>query len=269
VAEAFADLATRDAGWRHAIGRPDGPGWIAGEALRDARNGPLHDLLLRIGAGLRTGDRRTIAASFAVRFGWASGVAIGPYLRHRIVPDAGLEHLAFRFSPAGAFEQAALAVPRGAVIEGDPRASHPSITTAPDAASLRRVLRATLVGQSEPIVAALSAWSGFARRGTWGLLTSAWVSQFTAHTGSPRDHRTLLPEIDALFAGSDLVATMRPALQAVTCGGVTHLCQRRASCCREYLLPQGTLCASCPLVSEEERLSRNRDWMRQQLGPWA
>jgi len=45
----------------------------------------------------------------------------------------------------------------------------------------------------------------------------------------------------------------------------THLYQRHASCCRYYLLPQGQLCASCPLVSQEERLERNAEWMQKQL----
>ncbi len=50
----------------------------------------------------------------------------------------------------------------------------------------------------------------------------------------------------------------------VTYLDATHLYQRRASCCRIYLLPRMELCASCPLVSQEERLAR-RAWMKTQL----
>jgi hypothetical protein len=32
-----------------------------------------------------------------------------------------------------------------------------------------------------------------------------------------------------------------------------------------YLLPQGNLCASCPLVSHDERLRRNAEFMERQL----
>jgi hypothetical protein len=74
-----------------------------------------------------------------------------------------------------------------------------------------------------------------------------------------------LPTIEAFFAGTDVVARMRPLMHAVSYRDVTHLYQRRASCCRYYLLPQGDLCASCPLVSHEERLARNLAWMQQQL----
>jgi len=58
---------------------------------------------------------------------------------------------------------------------------------------------------------------------------------------------------------------MQPRMHAVTMDGVTHLYLRRASCCRYYLLPQGDLCASCPLVSHDERLRRNREFMAKQL----
>jgi FhuF 2Fe-2S C-terminal domain len=48
-------------------------------------------------------------------------------------------------------------------------------------------------------------------------------------------------------------------------GRAINVVQHRASCCRIYLLPQKELCASCPLVSQEERLERNQAWMKTQL----
>jgi len=250
------------------FGRPTGPGWIAGEDLRDAGAGPVHDLLLRIGACARTTDRRTIAASFAMRFGWASAIAIEGYLRARRVPDVALGNASFLFRPSTFFERVALHGPRGWCLVGDDDAES-SLTTVPNVDALCRALRATLADQAAPVVEALFRWSGFARRGTWGMLTSAWVSQFTTY-GEPRDdQRGLLPELDAFFAGDDLVAAMRPRLHAVSVGRATHLFQRRASCCRIYLLPGNDLCASCPLVGDDERLTRNRAWMASQLARQA
>ena len=70
----------------------------------------------------------------------------------------------------------------------------------------------------------------------------------------PRDdQRGLVTELDAFFAGDDIVAAMRPRMHAVSVDGATRLYQRRASCCRMYLLPGGSLCTSCPLVGDEER----------------
>lgn len=238
------------AAWAVEIGRPEGPGWIAGDHLRDARRGPFNELLLRIGERARTRDRRTIAASFALRFGWSSAMAIAPYVRDRFVPDIGLDNVSFKFTASTSFERAAIHVLRGVAPDGG------------DEHALLRTLRRALTSQAEPIVDALFAWSGFAKRGTWGMLTSSWASQFTDLAADPNDQRDIQPLIESLFAGDDVVAAMQPRMQAVTCGSSTHLYQRRASCCRYYLLPAGELCASCPLVSDQERLARNRAWMR-------
>ena len=178
------------------------------------------------------------------------------------MPDVGLDNVSFKFKESTFFERTAIYCPRGVVVDGDARAQHPSIATVSDAAELLCTLRRALVAQSEPVVDALYEWSGFARRGTWGMLTSSWAAQFTGLCENPDDQRGVQPVIEDLFDGPDVVAAMRPRLHAVTYGAATHLYQRRASCCRCYLLPQGELCASCPLVSEEERLRRNREWMK-------
>jgi hypothetical protein len=250
VEEAFRALRSLNASWNVEIGRPAGAGWIHGEDLRDATRGPFNDLLIRIGERAKTADRRTIAASFSLRFGWASAMAIAPYLRYQCVPHVGLDNVAFKFKESTFFERTAIYDPRGMVGERD---------------LLLPVLRAELVGQAEPVVEALFQWSGFARRGTWGMITSSWASQFTGLCETPDDQRDMLPVIEALFAGDDEAARMQPRMHAVTWEQATHLYQRRASCCRYYLLPQGDLCASCPLVSHEQRMQLNLDWMKTQL----
>jgi hypothetical protein len=260
----FAALAALNASWRVEVGRPAGAGWITGDALREADSGPFNELLRRIGERDRTRDRRTIAASFAVRFGWASALAIAPYLRHRCVPDVSLANVSFKFSPSTFFERPAIHDARGVVVAGDPRSTHPTMTTVSSDAALLRALRDALAAQGDPVVDALHRWSGFARRGTWGMLTSSWASHFTGLCDTPDDQRPVRPILDRFFAGTDVVAAMQPRMHAVTCGPVTHLFQRRASCCRWYLLPQGELCASCPLVPQEARLQRNAAWMQAQ-----
>jgi FhuF 2Fe-2S C-terminal domain len=261
----FDDLRAGEPSLHVELGMPAGPGWIAGADLRAAGTGPFHALLLRIGECARTADRRTIAASFAMRFGWASGMAIAPCLRARCVPDVSLDNTSFRFGASTFFQHAAIHDARGWVVAGDDRAKHSAIATVPDADALRRALRTALVDQSVDVVEALYQWSGFARRGTWGMLTSAWASQFTAIAEPRDDQRGLTAELDAFFAGDDIVAAMKPRMHAVSVDGATHLYQRRASCCRLYLLPGGELCASCPLVGDAERLTRNRAWMRSQM----
>jgi ferric iron reductase protein FhuF len=71
-----------------------------------------------------------------------------------------------------------------------------------------------------------------------------------------------LPIIEAFFQGADDIACMQPKMRPVSLRNITHLYHRRSSCCRYYLVPHGSLCASCPLLSEEEREARNLEWMK-------
>jgi hypothetical protein len=266
VVDIYSCLRSLNASWAVHVGRPaDAPGWVHGEALTDAFSGSFNDLLRNIGERAKTSDKRTIAASFCLRYGWASAMAIAPYLRYHCVPDVALANISLKFKESTFFERTAIHEPRGVMVTGDPRAAHPSIAVVASNHELVRELRRALADQATPVVESLYQWSGFARRGSWGMITSSWASQFTGLSENRRDHREVWPDIDALFAGEDIVAAMRPLMHAVTFKEHTHLYQRRASCCRYYLLPQGDLCASCPLVSHEERLARNQEWMQQQI----
>ncbi len=262
IVEIYAALRAFNASWSVEVGRPSGNGWIAGAELRVASTGRFNDLLRSIGESAGTADRRTIAASFALRYGWSSAMAIAPLLKHSCVPDVSLDNISLKFHETGFFERTAIHEARGVMVAADPRASHPTITTVADPYQLLRSLRSALMTQAIPVVDALYEWSGFARIGTWGMLTSSWAAHVTNLVGEGRDQRPALPLLEAFFAGDDLVAKMQPKLHALTYRGVTHLYQRRASCCRIYLLPQMELCASCPLVSHEERFARNLEWMK-------
>jgi len=59
IAEIYDALRACNASWSVDIGRPSGPGWIAGADLRDALAGPFNELLLRIGS--RQGSGRCCA----------------------------------------------------------------------------------------------------------------------------------------------------------------------------------------------------------------
>ncbi len=189
-------------------------------------------------------------------------MAVAPYLRYQCVPDVRLDNVSFKFRASTFFERTAIYEPRGFVVASDPRGRDASMSVVPDPSALLRTIRDLLVAQSGPMVDALCEWSGFARLGTWGMLTSSWASQFTNLWLDRRDQRSVGPVLDRFFEGDDVVAQMRPTMHAVEYGGAVHLYQRRASCCRYYLVPDGALCASCPLVSHDERLVRNREWMK-------
>ena len=143
--------------------------------------------------------------------------------------------------------------------------NHPLVESAADIDILLCALRQELEQQAAPVVNAIYEWSGFSRKGSWGMITSSWVSHFVTIFGRLGNQIDSLPIIQKLFEGGDEIARMKPRLHPVTQRNVTHVYQRRASCCRYYLLPQGDLCASCPLVSDDERIKRNVAWMDQNL----
>jgi hypothetical protein len=252
-----AALQAIDAKWRVEIGAPgNSSGWICGTEFARGKEGPFHFLLTRIGERLRTGDRRTVAASFALRFGWSAWVAIVPYIADRCVPEVSLDNISLKFGENTLHERTAIHSPRGACLRSDARSSHPLLRSAEDSHALLRLLRSQLLEQTQPVVEALYEWSGFSRKGAWGQVTSAWTSHFVNAYGRLGGQEQALPVLQAFFEGDDEVSRMQPKVYRVTQGDVTRhvtqLRQRRASCCRYYLLPQGSLCASCPLVSPEE-----------------
>jgi ferric iron reductase protein FhuF len=254
VAHVFEALRHINPSWTVELGRPvPGDGWISGAELVNPSSGPLHELLQRIGARVQTADRRTIAALYAMRFGWASAMAIAPYVKFTAVPDVSLENVSLKFTPSTFLERMAIHEPSG--VAGK----------AGDRHLLRQALRQQLTAQAVPVVEALHQWSGFAPRGTWGMLTSSWAAHLINLSADGPDQRGVLPELQRFFEGDDLAAVMQPRVHPVTYRDATHLYQRRASCCRFYLVPEGELCASCPLVSQEERIARNVAWMKQQL----
>ncbi len=186
-------------------------------------------------------------------------MAIAPYLRFRCVPDVSLDNIAIRFNASAFVEGTAVYEARGTVAAGDPRAQQTSMSTVPDDHALLRALRVALVAQSAPVVATLYRWSAFAERAMWGVLTSLWASHFVALWPSGDDQRPLVQMLDAFFAGDDIVRAMRPDVTASESGGALHLQLRRASCCRFYLVRGGSLCASCPLVAENDGRVRAAD----------
>ncbi len=265
----YQELQALHPTWSVDMGRPHGPGWIIGTDLRMASAGPFNGLLSRIGERLHTADRRTIAAAFALRYGWSAGMAIAPYVLGDCVPTLTLENVSFKFRDDTLFERVALHHPTGVMLSQAGGAPRPLMEWLPSQEALLHWLRTSLVHQAEPIVDALYAWSRCARKGLWGMITSSWGAQFMQICGAIDAQPSGLQYVVPFFAGSDIVAQMQPSFYLVTYRQVTHVYHRRATCCRYYLLPQGHYCASCPLLSQAERIEHNHTWMQHLLEPSA
>jgi hypothetical protein len=193
-------------------------------------------------------------------------MAIAPYLKHGCVPDISLENISLKFKESTFFERTAIHEPRGVMTIADPAANHPAVTTVADRHELLSALRSALVSQAMPVVEALHEWSGFARRGTWGMLTSSWAAHITSLHGDSRDQRPALPILRAFFAGDDVVAIMQRGCTRVTCLGATIT----VSAAREllpHLSPARTMSCARAVRSclDEERVDRNLAWMKTQL----
>jgi hypothetical protein len=258
----YRELQALHPNWYVEIGKPSGAGWIAGTDLRTAKQGPFNVLLSDIGARLYTSDRRTIAASFALRYAWSSGIAIAPYLLYHCVPKISLDNVSFKFRANTSFERAALHGPEGVMLQQERVLEHPCVELISSPKALLSRLRDALVQQAEPIVAALYNWSHFSIRGSWGLITSSWGAQFFNIFSEIDGQERGLPHVRQLFEGTDVVSQMQPDFYPVTYRHVTHVYHRRASCCRFYKIPQGQLCASCPIVPQEERVRQNLAYMK-------
>ena len=95
------------------------------------------------------------------------------------------------------------------------------------------------------------------------MITSSWGSQFVAIMQRVNAQEAGWTEAEHFFDGHDLVAQMRPAFYLVTYHQRTRIFHRRSACCRYYLMPKGSYCASCPLIPDKERIVRNKVWMEQ------
>lgn len=236
-------LAAMNPRWGVELGTRSGPGWLRGRDLRNARVGPFNAFLAELGRKGDTSDRRTIAASFALRFGWSSGAMIAAYVFHACVPRMALDNVSFFFSERALFERLAV---------------HSAIDVASSAPELRACLREDLIRQAEAVVEALSNWSHLSAKGLWGLMASSWGGQFVSVLrASDHTPASTIECVRRFFDGDDVVFQMQPNLYRVTIGDVSGVYYRAAACCRHYLRPEKQYCAMCPLISQEDRVRRN------------
>ncbi|HTU57671.1 MAG TPA: (2Fe-2S)-binding protein [Polyangiales bacterium] len=255
--EAYATLRRTNANWHVHEGEPTEPGWLRAHALTDPNTGPLADLLRRIGERLKSEDKKVVACSFLLRFAWSAAAAVGPFLVARCVPDMSLENSALKFSAdAALFERVALFELRGA--------PEPSGRGSRDAHAR---LRNTLLQQATPVVEALHAWSGMPLRSLWGQVLSSWSLQFVSILTELGDPLRALDETAAFFASPELAHRCPPQLYAVEHASLTRVYHCRGSCCLYYKTGAGSYCASCPLITQEQRLARNRAWMEELSRP--
>jgi ferric iron reductase protein FhuF len=252
--------------WYVEFGRRSGNGWIPGDALLRPNVPPFSNLLARIGERLMTTDRKVIAASFALRFGWSAAAAVAPYLLKQCVPDLSLDNVSLRFSMHTFFEKLSLHDSDAVVLDDSSRDNAGESGPGP---ALQAALRNTLVAQATPVVSALHEWSQFSARAIWGQIASSWGAQFTAILGHLDRHAEALEQARTFFDTPGFIRGMSPRFYPVMHCNVSRIYHRRASCCLYFRLPTGNYCASCPLIPQAESVRRNKEWIEKTVARTA
>jgi len=239
------------------VGHCESEDWTAAIDFQNANKGPFNDLLVNIGKRAKTDDKKIIAAAFAARLGWASVGAIAPLLLIGNLPILNEKGFALRFNTQTLFT--------GIHFYKDHWCNEASITdTYFDHLSLVplekvEILFPTLMDglhqQLLPIMEALYSWSRFSRRGAWGQIYASWGSVFKMV--ADQAEQDILPYIRHFFSKPMMYPTMAPDFYTLAVPYNTKVFHRRASCCLYYRLPQGGLCTSCPLETDEKRLLAN------------
>jgi hypothetical protein len=245
LAELHAAVAPLTGALRIELNPPDRDGWVDERALCDPDTGPLADLNARFVAAGFGANRRAVAASLLLRYGWAAGFIIAAWLARGDV--VRIRRFALKFSAMTLVE--ALWVQDARIVAGlgedDGHAA----------------LLASLIDFTEPLIASQHAWSRFSRHALWAMVTSSWAAQFAAIGRRIGCEEKAVAQARRLMEGDAEIAAAAPLLYAIRAGRQAQTCQRRAACCLYFKGPRQHFCASCPIIPPAERIARNRDWV--------
>lgn len=249
-----------------------GGDWVAFAALVD---GALDDVFE---AGNRTGDRRPdyLGASVPATLVEALlSAALPPLLVERRLPDVRPSNIAARLHAEHFwFDAITLRSTRCTVLDSDPADGDPDVETVADVAGLHHQLADVLVEAGTAWFPAVRKRAPFGRRGMWGQLADEvhGIALWTARS-TGLDQRTVWAEAEAIV---DAIAVRVPELRVrprpfpVAWSGGEALWQVKGTCCLWYTtVPESeredaSYCTACPLIGDEGRHERLRDWTESQ-----
>jgi hypothetical protein len=246
--------------------RPIDPSnWFDGDALALPQSAAFATLERDFKAhGLAT-NRKAASASLLLRFGWAGGFAIAAYLACARVPF--LRNYAISFSPTMLLKLLWIRDARFVCLYDDALAGGAECIASVEANDLRRHLLKSLIQFTEPVVATQHEWSRFSRHALWAMATSSWAEQFVSIARQIGDEARGVREARAVFQLASELSQAAPTLYEVRGETAARTCQVRRACCLYFKGTTRYFCASCPIISESERLERNRAWIAQSLPP--
>jgi hypothetical protein len=240
----------------------DPTGWLDAAALAEPDGQPLSTLMQRFKSAGFAFNRRAASASLMLRCGWASGFAVAAYLTRARVPF--LRDFALHFSSTALLKSLWV---RDAQFVGraeDPLAGGLEWMETVGEDVLRARLLESLIGFTEPLIAAHHAWSRFSRHALWAMATSSWAAQFASVARQLGDENRGLHEARTLLAMAPEIKRAAPELYEVNSAGNSRTCQKLRACCLYFKSGKRQFCACCPIIPDAERLERNRSWVAAQ-----
>jgi hypothetical protein len=236
------------------LGRPLGVDWVPADRLLEPGS-PLLEARLRDFGGRAAAPRRHVSASLLLEAyaGLLASVGFGCLLGAGVVPELGAGNVSLRFGPGGAPDLVALR-------RWDAR--EPLAAGAPRVAALGRLAEGLLDRHLGVLVARLGELR--IRRGPralWGLVANgcanALVEAAVAADHQPQRVQAL---VGAFFGlpGSPLTGRVGgpPRLLEIPAGGGTKLLRKRVSCCLFSAQPGCDPCATCPVFSDKQAVTR-------------
>jgi len=225
---------------------------LLSEQLRSPEKGTFAEILTGLDKGVES--RKVVAASFLLRYGWSSGVAIGAYLLGKKIPDIAFDNIAIRFKGDHYLFDSFCLVGRKIL---------PDLEN-PGPEERRQQLTEVLFAHATEMVEVLQIWSSMNFKTLWGLMASSWAGQILAVTKEMGDQKFGEAEVKAFFEQDLPVKLVQPPTYWVEHAGKVQCFYLRSACCLYYKREANNYCANCPLIEEEDRLQRNRNWMEKQ-----
>ncbi len=237
--------------------------WMSHSELCHPEVGFYAALLQALMTGSSIASRRFAAASFLLRYGWSSGAMIAPLLMDRPIPWYTAEEAALCFADNTLFQAICLGSDHFIIDQKHAYSAHPHCALVySDKDVAIRWIADQLLCQAQPIVEALHRWSGFSHKALWAMVSSSWIGQLLNVSKTlQRPAERLRRYLTVFYEHWQPLTDALPRCYFIREQDKTHFFHVRASCCLYFKGKERHFCASCPVLPEDERIKRNRQWI--------
>lgn len=239
--------------------------WLTHNEMCQPPQGRYAELLQALMMRSGIASRRFAAASFLLRYGWSSGAMIAAALMNKPIPTYAAEEAELCFAANTLFQAICLQSDSFATAKGDVLSAHEHCLFAfqnkNEAISL---VAQRLLSHAKPIVERLHEWSRFSYSALWAMVSSSWVGQIiniSKILHLSEEHLNFY--LRGFYGEWHPIACSLPHCYHICELGKNHYFHIRAACCLYFKGKERHFCASCPLLNAEERLDRNRHWVRE------